>query len=72
MDPQLSLGGPHPTPRNKTKREGPKVRMNPQRPTLAGMELQKEMSKGGVECTILAHIDTGTNPLSIQNKQHLH
>jgi len=30
------------------------------------------MSKGGVECTILAHIDTGTSALSIHNKRHLH
>jgi hypothetical protein len=28
--------------------------------------------RGGLECTILAHIDTGSNTLSIQNKRHLH
>jgi hypothetical protein len=33
---------------------------------------QKESSRGGTECTILAHIDSGTNALSIQNKRHLH
>jgi len=33
---------------------------------------QEEMSRGGMECTILAHIDTGTSALSIQNKRHLH
>jgi hypothetical protein len=32
----------------------------------------KEPSRGGTECTILAHIDSGTNALSIQNKRHLH
>jgi hypothetical protein len=29
---------------------------------------QEEMSRGRVECTILAHIDTKTSALSIQNK----
>jgi hypothetical protein len=33
---------------------------------------QEEMSRGGMECTILAHIDTETSALSIQNKRHLH
>jgi hypothetical protein len=33
---------------------------------------QEEPSKGGIECTILAHIPTGFNPISIQNKKHLH
>jgi len=33
---------------------------------------QKEPSRGRTECTILAHIDSGSNALSIQNKQHLH
>jgi hypothetical protein len=33
---------------------------------------QKESSKGGTECTILAHIDSGASALSIQNKRHLH
>ncbi|CAK9203140.1 unnamed protein product [Sphagnum troendelagicum] len=28
--------------------------------------------RGGTECTILAHIDSGTSALSIQNKRHLH
>ncbi|CAK9262080.1 unnamed protein product [Sphagnum jensenii] len=32
----------------------------------------KEPSRGGTECTILAHIDSGTSALSIQNKCHLH
>jgi hypothetical protein len=32
----------------------------------------KEPSRGGMECTILAHIDSGTNALSTQNKRHLH
>jgi hypothetical protein len=32
----------------------------------------KESSRGGTECTILAHIDSGTSALSIQNKRHLH
>jgi hypothetical protein len=32
----------------------------------------KESSRGGKECTILAHIDSGTSALSIQNKRHLH
>jgi len=32
----------------------------------------KEPSRGSTECTILAHIDSGTNALSIQNKRHLH
>jgi len=32
----------------------------------------KESSMGGTECTILAHIDSGTSTLSIQNKCHLH
>jgi hypothetical protein len=33
---------------------------------------QKESSRGGTKCTILAHIDSGSNALSIQNKRHLH
>ncbi len=33
---------------------------------------QEEASRGGTECTILAHIDTTNNALSIQNKRHLH
>jgi hypothetical protein len=33
---------------------------------------QKESSRGGTECTILAHIDSGSSALSIQNKRHLH
>jgi len=33
---------------------------------------QEELSKGGMECTILAHINTRTSVLSIQNKRHLH
>jgi hypothetical protein len=32
----------------------------------------KESGKGGTECTILAHIDSGISALSIQNKRHLH
>jgi hypothetical protein len=32
----------------------------------------KENSRGGTECTILAHIDSGSNALSVQNKRHLH
>jgi hypothetical protein len=32
----------------------------------------KEPSRGGTECIILAHIDSGTSALSIQNKRHLH
>jgi hypothetical protein len=33
---------------------------------------QKESSRGGTECTILAHIDSGSSALNIQNKHHLH
>jgi hypothetical protein len=34
---------------------------------------QEEPSKGGgMECTILTHISTGTSAISIQNKRHLH
>jgi hypothetical protein len=33
---------------------------------------QEELSRGGSECTILAHILIGSNPVSIQNKKHLH
>ncbi|CAM6044951.1 unnamed protein product, partial [Sphagnum compactum] len=33
---------------------------------------QEELNRGGMECTILAHINTGTSALSIQNKRHLH
>ncbi len=32
----------------------------------------EEPNRGGIECTILAHIDTGASALSIQNKKHLH
>jgi len=31
-----------------------------------------EPSRRGMECTILAHIQTGSNALSVQNKRHLH
>jgi hypothetical protein len=33
---------------------------------------QEEPGRGGMECTILAHISTGTSAISIQNKWHLH
>jgi len=33
---------------------------------------QEELSRGGMECTILAYIDTGSSALSVQNKRHLH
>jgi hypothetical protein len=33
---------------------------------------QEEPNRGGLECTILAHINTGTSALSVQNKRHLH
>jgi hypothetical protein len=33
---------------------------------------QAEPGRGGVECTILAHIRTGFSAISIQNKRHLH
>ncbi len=33
---------------------------------------QEVVGRGGLECTILAHIDTGSNALSIQNKRQLH
>jgi hypothetical protein len=32
---------------------------------------QEVPNRGGVECTILAHIDTGSSALSIQNKRNL-
>jgi hypothetical protein len=31
-----------------------------------------EPGRGGMECTILAHIHTGSSALSVQNKRHLH
>ncbi len=33
---------------------------------------QEELSRGGMECTILTYIDTGSSALSVQNKWHLH
>jgi hypothetical protein len=33
---------------------------------------QEEPCRGRIECTILAHIPTGSNPINIQNKKHLH
>jgi hypothetical protein len=33
---------------------------------------QEELSRGGSECTILAHIPIGSNLVNIQNKKHLH
>jgi hypothetical protein len=33
---------------------------------------QEEPGKCGLECTILAHICTGTSAISVQNKRHLH
>ncbi len=33
---------------------------------------QEEKNKGGMDCTILVHIDTGTSALNTQNKRHLH
>ncbi len=33
---------------------------------------QEEVGRGGMECTLLAHIDICSNALSIQNKRHLH
>jgi len=33
---------------------------------------QAESGRGGMECTILAHIRTGSSALNVQNKRHLH
>jgi len=33
---------------------------------------QEEKSRGGMDCTILVHIDTGSSALSTENKRHLH
>jgi hypothetical protein len=33
---------------------------------------REELSRGGMESTILAHINAGSNAISIQNKRHLH
>jgi hypothetical protein len=33
---------------------------------------QEDKNRGGWECTILAHISTGSNAISAQNKRHLH
>ncbi len=33
---------------------------------------QKQKSRGGMDCTILVHIETGTSALSTRNKRHLH
>jgi hypothetical protein len=33
---------------------------------------QAEPGRGGMECTILAHIRTGSSAFSVQNKRHLH
>ncbi len=33
---------------------------------------QEDKIKGGWECTILAHISTGSSAISVQNKRHLH
>jgi len=33
---------------------------------------QEEQTKGGWECTILAHTSTGTSAISVKNKRHLH
>jgi hypothetical protein len=33
---------------------------------------QVEPGRGGMECTILAHIHTGTSVINVQNKRHLH
>ncbi len=33
---------------------------------------QEDQTRGGWECTILAHISTGSNAISVQNKGHLH
>jgi hypothetical protein len=33
---------------------------------------QEDKNRGGWECTILAHISTGSSAISVQNKKHLH
>ncbi len=33
---------------------------------------QEDKIRGGWECTILAHISTGSSAISVQNKRHLH
>jgi hypothetical protein len=33
---------------------------------------QEKLSRGRMECTILAYIDMGSSALSVQNKRHLH
>jgi hypothetical protein len=32
----------------------------------------EELSRGGMECTILARINAGSNAISIQNKRRIH
>jgi hypothetical protein len=49
MDPQLSLGEPHPMPRNGTKREDPKVQINLQR--LDGLRGGEEYTKQRIHGT---------------------
>ncbi len=33
---------------------------------------QEDQTRGGWECTILAHISTGSTAINVQNKRHLH
>jgi hypothetical protein len=33
---------------------------------------QEDHTRGGWECTILAHISIGSSAISVQNKRHLH
>ncbi len=33
---------------------------------------KEDQTKGGWECTILAHISTGSSAINVQNKRHLH
>jgi len=42
-----------------------------ERPHLEWM-WHEEPSRGGIDCTILAHIDTRESALSVKNKKHLH
>jgi hypothetical protein len=70
MVPALTLDEPHLAP--GAGRESPKIQTNTQRPAPTRMELAKGKEQRRMECTILAHIDTGTSALNIQNKRHLH
>jgi hypothetical protein len=72
MDPKLNTIRPHLALETELEEKVLRYRLTLKDRLYFEWRWQVERSRGGMECTILAHISSGTNALSIQNKRHLY